>query len=396
MIDTIVLMLRDGDFSIAEHDKFSPSTIGLFRPPYYTLGGRGNFSCYQNPTTEEFKKGIYKPRLTVTKRYAKGGYSVTLRVEFSIPKLIFGNNFDEVEDSHFAHVVDRLCALLRQMGVIIFRQVLVDAPVSAVHYSKNIVLTDFLTPSGILNEIAKINLNQQLDLNQTDFRNDGHCLKFHSNSFELALYDKMKDLEKAKISGKRAVEKDQAIQLELFENFKPRKPFEVLRMEVRLNTRRIIGQRLEKVKIPSPITFSGLFKKEISKAILKNQLHSIKKAYSLIAWKPPGAKEFIAHFKIQNPKIRLRKALQVYGLMMACKELGIRGFREASRPYGNQWQRLKHDMELCPLPINFKVLEPIEKALSDFAPLKLTYFESKETFANPKKCYRMQTYDFPH
>ncbi len=98
MIDTIVLMLRDSEFSIVAHDKFSPSTIGLFRPPYYTLGGRGNISCYQNPTREELKKGIYKPRLTVTKRIGKGGYSVALKMEFSAPKLLFGNNFDELEE----------------------------------------------------------------------------------------------------------------------------------------------------------------------------------------------------------------------------------------------------------------------------------------------------------
>ena len=121
MIDTIVLMLQADQFRIADHEKFSPSTRGLFEPPYYRLGGRGNFSCYQNPTADEFKKGIYKPRLTVTKRPIKGGFQVTLRIEFSIPKLIFGNNFDEVEDNHFAPVVDSLLKSLREMGIIIFR-----------------------------------------------------------------------------------------------------------------------------------------------------------------------------------------------------------------------------------------------------------------------------------
>ena len=207
MIDTIVLMLQADQFSIADHTRFSPSTKGLFESPYYPLGGRGNFSCYQNPTAEEFKNGIYKPRLTVTKRPQKGGFQITLRIEFSIPKLIFGNNFDEVEDAHFALVVDTLSKSLREMGVLVFRDILVNASISAVHYSKNIPLPDYLIPSSILNEIAKINLTQTLDLNQTDFRNDGQSLKFHANSYELALYDKMRDLEKSKISEKRVVGK---------------------------------------------------------------------------------------------------------------------------------------------------------------------------------------------
>lgn len=41
MIDTIALTLNEGMFTIVEHDKFSPSTRGLYSPPYYTLGGRG-------------------------------------------------------------------------------------------------------------------------------------------------------------------------------------------------------------------------------------------------------------------------------------------------------------------------------------------------------------------
>jgi hypothetical protein len=47
----------------------------------------------------------------------------------------------------------------------------------------------------------------------------------------------MKDLRKAKISEKRAIEKDNAIQLELFARFAVPKPFEVIRIEVRINKR---------------------------------------------------------------------------------------------------------------------------------------------------------------
>ena len=55
-----------------------------------------------------------------------------------------------------------------------------------------------------------------LDVNQTDYRNEGHSYKWHCNSYEIVFYDKIKDLEKAKHSDKRAIEKDNAIQLNLF------------------------------------------------------------------------------------------------------------------------------------------------------------------------------------
>jgi len=384
MIDTIVLMLPSDQFAIADHEKFSPSTIGLFQAPYYKLGGRGNCSCYQNPTAEELRRGNYKPRLTVTKRIGKGGYSVVLRIEFSVPKLIFGNNFDEVDDSHFALVVDALLERLREMGIVIFRQAIVNAPVSAVHYSKNIPLVDHSTPYGILKEISKINLTQALDLNQTDFRNEGHCLKFHANSYELVLYDKMKDLQKAKISEKRAVERDNAIQLDLIDGLKPKKPFEVLRIEARLNKREAIKRFLKKAGITCNMTFAALFNKAISRKVLMSFLEDIERGYALVAYKPKTPQDFIADFRMNQPKAKIRKMLQMYGLKIAIDEIGVREFREATKSYGkHHWPRLMRDLAACKFRTGFSAIEPMIKALMKFESLKLNEFAKNKSLTKP-------------
>ena len=211
MIDTIALMIDSHDFKIRDYDKFAPSARGLFEPPYYTLGARGSFSCYQNPTKKELKNGIYKPRLTTTKRIRKGGFPVVLKIELSLPKLLYKNNFDELEEKDFETIITRLSEILfNQMGVAIPESNLRNAPVSVVHYSKNIPLTNYTTPSMILHEIEKINLSSRLDLSKTKFQNSGHALYHHTNDFELVFYDKIKDLEQAKkISGKRSMENDQ-------------------------------------------------------------------------------------------------------------------------------------------------------------------------------------------
>lgn len=148
MIDTIVLTLDENSFEIVEHDKFSPSTEGLyFRSSYYRLGGRANLTCVQNPTSTELRNGIYKPRLTVTKRIDKHHqFQITLKIEFSIPKLLYGNNFDELEDDDFTLVISKLKQSLRDMGVIVSEPVLINAQVSAIHFSKNIPLVDYPTP----------------------------------------------------------------------------------------------------------------------------------------------------------------------------------------------------------------------------------------------------------
>lgn len=373
MIDTIVLTLQPENFRILDHNRFSPSTARLFQPPYYELGHRANFKCVQNPTSEELKKGIYKPRLTVTKQMNPRGLVTVLRIEFSIPKLLFGNNFDEVDGSEFEQIITRLHNTLDSMGALVFPQVLRDAPVSTIHYSKNIVLTDYSTPSTILKELSKINLNEKLDLNQTDFRNEGHSLKFHANSFEVALYDKRKDLQKAKISEKRAIERDNAIQLELFDQWKPKKPFEVLRMEIRLNQRAKIKQIFKKIQINSDLTFSSVFKEAISKKVLLLHFSEIEKSYAIIPHRPKTNSQLVADIKVFNPKIKIRKMLQLVGTIILINDIGIRGFREAIAPYGpHHWNRLKNDLSYYSFPEEaLSPVKVIEQALKEFKPLRL-------------------------
>jgi hypothetical protein len=377
MIDTIVLTLKPNLFAITDHDKFDPSTKGLFEAPYYRLGRRANFACFQNPSKEELKKGIYKPRLTVTRRMGQNAFITTLKIEFSIPKLLFGNNFDEVEESHFAEVISILQEKLREMGVLVFRNILENAPVSAVHYSKNITLTDYSTPYGILKELAKIDLNQKLDLNQTDFRNEGHSLKFRANSFEIALYDKRKDLQKAKISEKRAIERDNVLQFELFDQWKPKAPFEVLRMEIRLNQRVKIKQILEKLHIKSDLTFSSLFNQATAQKVLLFYLTQMKSSYTLLTHRPKSIKDFIADFKINNPKTKIRKMLQMLALKKAIEEMGVREFREATKPYGrHNWDRLKNDLARYRFPeCSFMPLKTMQQSLTEFKPLRLKDFD---------------------
>src|SRR5262249_9425762 len=102
MLDTVVLTLDRRQFEVLQPERFSPSAKGLLVPPYYPLGARGNFACVQNPTKADLQGGRYLPRLTLAKRKIPSGFALTLRIEFSAPKLVFGNNFDELESCDFA------------------------------------------------------------------------------------------------------------------------------------------------------------------------------------------------------------------------------------------------------------------------------------------------------
>src|SRR5690349_16400224 len=176
MLDTIVLTLAQHNFEVLQPELFSPSAKGLFIPPYYALGSRGNFACVQNPTKAQLRAGRYRPRLTLSKRRTTNGFLVVLRIEFSAPKLMLGNNFDELETNDFSNVLAILHQTLTEMGVKVPIDMLSNAPVSAVHYSKNIGITDYTTCSMVMSELSRIDLTKRLDVSRVHYRNEGAAI----------------------------------------------------------------------------------------------------------------------------------------------------------------------------------------------------------------------------
>ncbi len=378
MLDTIVLVLKQSEFSILDHTRFSPSTEGLFNAQY-RLGGRSNMFCKQNPTTMELKNGIYKPRLTVTKRINKlKNFEITLKIELSLPKLLFGNNFDELVNEDFFDLVVLLENKLSSMGVRVIESNLATASVSAIHFSKNIPLTDYSVPYRYLKELSKVNVNQQLDLNQTDFRNEGHSLKYRANSFEVVFYDKLKDLEKSEISEKRAEEVDNQLQQNLFNGKITNKPFEVLRMEVRLNKKQKFLQILDKIGIKQNPTFCSVFNQNMSQKILSYYLDEIEKRYPpILLLNCVDENSFLVDFKLQNPHATLKKALQMLSLRTLIDKYGAREFREITKIYGrSNWYSVHKEMGSLNRPQKaLDVFGDLHKALDEFKPLKLVDFQ---------------------
>lgn len=376
MIDTIVLTLKTGMYTIFEPDRFSPSTRGLTDPTagYYRLGGRSNITCKQNPTPNELKRGIYKPRLTVTKRINRAGnFEIPLKVEFSIPKLLYGNNFDELTDSDFPAVIQRLKAVLKEMGIYLFEKNLINAPVSSVHYSKNIALTDYTTPYTYIEQLTKLNINKRLDTNRTDFRNEGHSFKYRANSFEIVFYDKIKDLQQAKVSEKRAEEQDNALQLGLFDILTKKKPLEVLRVEIRLNKRQKINQILKKIGKEVEPTFTNIFSQDTAKKVLLYYINEIEEAYPpLLTYQYDSPKKFFTGFLVANPKVKLTPALKMLGLRALLDDIGIREFREMTKRYGNSaWYSLNKEMKKLGKTDEISVFSLLKDKITDFEPLKL-------------------------
>jgi hypothetical protein len=374
MIDTIVLVLSEGKYTILEPDKFTPSARWILDDES-RFGGRGYIVSKQNPTPTELRNGIYRPRLTLTNRYnhLSKHCEASLRIELSLSKLLFGNNFDELQNDEFTVVIDLLEKSLKEMGVLVWSYALVSAPVSAIHYSKNIVLTDGTTPHYYIGKIKEANINLSVDVNQTDFRNDGTSFKWHCNSYEVAFYDKRKDLEKAKVSGKRAIEKDNAIQLSLFDQLDTKKPFEVLRIEVRLNKRAKIKQLMKKIGKPNNLTLRDLFDSKKSQAILLHFLDEMEKKRPFYArYQSASDKDFLADLVIHNPNLSISRIMQLFGLKQALDKVTTRELRLMfGRCHARSWYRLMGEARRIVLPKSKDTFDLIREDLIAFVPLKL-------------------------
>lgn len=297
MVDTIKLVIKM-DKPLHCKANFQPS-LEAIKDNHY-----GYFKAVCNPSAMSKKLGKYQPRLTYTQRPG-GSYraSYELQIELSLPKIVYGNNFDELQDKDLGVVISKLQKAMREMGVWLFTRMLEDAEVRAVHYSKNFVFTDYTSCSSVLQMLRTADISKTYDVQNTNFRNGGYVLHVHTNSLDIAIYDKLADLQQSKKSEKRSQEKDNHVQMDMIELLKKKQPIAVMRYEVRLNGKKKIKTSLEAIGFNSPLTFSNLFSVNLAKQLLENHWLQFFRQYPKVDFGYKRTRQDISqHFAVQRAK----------------------------------------------------------------------------------------------
>lgn len=382
MIDTVVMILERHEFKIIRPELFQPNCSALFDERAVSFRGRPLVKFYQNPTKLNIQNNVYMPRLTLERRPMRVRPRISLKVEFSAPKMLFNNNFDELVDENFHELLRMLKDKLFAMGVLVSSQSLKDAQLSGIHFSKNIPLTDFSSCSMVLDEIAQSDAFSRLDLNTTNYRNLGHALKYHANSFEVIFYDKLKDLQQAKISEKRSIEKENYVQMDIFDLIQVNKPFDVLRLEVRLNQRKKIKAMLRKLKITESVRFCDLYNEDFAQLVLKDFWEVISKDLEVGQIDTQDLARTFELMKQSNPKIRIESMLKLFTGLVLAKQIGLRGLRKILGFTGRKktkWYRYKNQLKVLVVakaPF-FRAYHVIGACLEQFSPLRLADFKVK-------------------
>ncbi|MCL1971475.1 MAG: hypothetical protein FWG57_00585 [Endomicrobia bacterium] len=189
MIDTIKLLLAQG-YKILNYELFknyySGYLKGFFEAPYTNYIGRKCLISWSLP----IKDGKYRLRLIIIKnRYT--GYPY-LYIEFSIPKLLFGNNIQEVCEKDFEIIVDKLLAELKEMGVSTTKEVIEQAIVKKVHYSKNFVLPMPLSCEDVFGMVRESSFPRcKLLPSEKSYGN----VIFNSKSLRVLFYNKFEEVK---------------------------------------------------------------------------------------------------------------------------------------------------------------------------------------------------------
>lgn len=332
---------------------------------------RGMARTYLNPSKVYAKQGKYMPRLTLHRRPKGRFIQWQLAVEFSGPKLLFGNNFDELVEEDFDALLVALQDKLQEMtGHRFFKRQLAKAEIGAWHPSKNIVFLDYTSTQTILNTIGKLDISKVYDFQKTDFR-DGHVVHIHTNSLDIAFYDKMADLRKTRISDKRTLKKDNLVQLNLLEKLEETRPLEIFRYEARFNGRRSVKQAFPEL---ADWTFEEMFKKELCKGILIKHWDKVTQSVDLLALDVDKPFELLQNYIEENNETP-QATLAAIGAMNIISQVGTLPLRQTlEKRFGRQaWYRIKPLLK-SPKKYRYTAFKRIDEVLAEFNPTKITKY----------------------
>jgi hypothetical protein len=294
----------------------------------------------RNPSKSELESGEYGPRFTLRRPIRRrSGETDEVRVELSVPKLLFGNNLDEVADSDLPTFAEILSERMERIGLPVSSRQVSLAKLSTLHYSRNIPLASGFSSRFVIAELAKANISRRYDLAEFQFRNEGRSLQVHSASSSCVFYDKVADLSQLP---KRRIDRDNPPeQLALAATLRG---CEILRFEVRLGKHSKIAAIWKRHEFGLAPTLADAFSSQKSNLVLRQFWEPFAAdAPSLFSADVPQI-DLLGHLVRANPGGRTSHAFTMTGIYGAARCAGgiraVRAVLEANGA-GHGWRATK-------------------------------------------------------
>ena len=374
MIDTIKLLIPFSEPPNWPNANFSPPIDAI-------KGAKGYIRAMNNLTGAEKSQGIYRPRFTFSRRVIGKSSNIVyeLSIEVSLPKLLLGNNFEEVSEKNFNAIVKKIVESANGAGVLINRGQIVGASVSRIDFGKNIILPKYASAASVIKDIASADISKIYNTRATTFENGGTCFQIHCNDMNIAFYDKNADLRRSLISEKRSLENDSHIQKHLISLEKDKRT--TLRFEIRfLGKRRIRTElRATGAEIDNKLLFADIFKQDIAGKVLTmhwNKITSkIPKAKVLYATTPLQMYEKI----IENKSVKPQGSLATLGLLLLNRAENADIIRSViEKRFGQMvWYRIKRLLDAGAFDNRLKVLLFVGETIAKMEPITKAHLRGK-------------------
>lgn len=341
----------------------------------------------------------YLPRVEIFETLTKSrdGMQYILKLEFSIPKLLYSNSLQEVTEGDRETVFLQLQSCLSNVGIIIEIRHIAEARASGVHFCKNVLLSKTIRMQEILNELELVDVSKVVDITRTKFKKGGGVLDIYWGVIEQCFYEKVSDAlrPKNKRSDKGRMDRER----EIIERYNLQDS-EIFRYEYRIKKTQTVMREINAALGREPKTFvsfndlftPGLFKK----MILTSWRGLIQRPENQLAFLGPTDNlGLLLHILFEAEKRgrnahSLNNALTSYGLARAIRDHGA---KEVRRAIFNVWntdhterltQKIKATTDLTHgLPHSNNIVF-IDKALEKFDPITLDFLRSIINPCDPK------------
>jgi len=313
-------------------------------PTWLGAAYRGKIKATLNVSPSEKRLGIYRPSFTYFQNPAGTNMPrYVLYAQFSVPKLIYGNNFQEVSEQELDRVTQALKDALGYIGLNMGAEQIRKTRVIKVDFAKNVIYGNYTSTNLIIKNIATADISTRYDVLRASFRNGGQAFHIHTGVKDVVIYDKVDDLRQAKKGDKRAIEDDNYTQHDLLKLFEQHKNISVVRFEVRLRTTRKIQLVLSKIGADIPeLTFEALFSTDLARRVLSYEWELILDAIPKIALSDDTPDRLLAKIYDDDPMIKPLHAFAKLGMQYALSAQDTRYVRNLVTKHSGQhaWARL--------------------------------------------------------
>jgi hypothetical protein len=325
-------------------------------------------------------KGDYLPSITIRSLPKKiGGYFTKTEIQFSAPKIVYGNNYFGLSEADFPKLVEALANKLEYIfeGRIIDKTLLRFADTKNIAYAFNFVLEQFPDPVEYLKFVPFLSIGKRYKKARHTYYTDEDELGFCGRMFNPQVGFRIYSKGAAVINTAETIqEKDIARKLQL-----KQLPRKVVRIEITLQGRMSLKKHLSNItdkNAKRERNFYEVFNDTISKRILTDAFNELANELDITAIDLPIYDTDECFRICRRAGFSVTDAYTLMGRSLAVRQTGALQLKLTNDKYYDRRKRdradrrLKNILAQNPLPIfEFKkIIQECQKQLTEFKVMK--------------------------